>query len=122
MPKVLLVEDDEMLHGMYTQKFKNQGYDVVSAYNGADGVKLAESEHPDIILLDVIMPKMDGFVALKKIRKGETTAKIPVVLLTNLGQEEDVRKGRELGANDYFIKANHTPQEVVDKVKALLSN
>lgn len=122
MPKVLLVEDDEMLHGMYTQKFKNQGYDVVSAYNGADGVKLAESEHPDIILLDVIMPKMDGFVALKKIRKGETTAKIPVVLLTNLGQEEDVRKGRELGANDYFIKANHTPQEVVDKVKALLNN
>lgn len=121
MPKVLLVEDDEMLHGMYTQKFKNQGYEVVSAYNGADGVKLAETEHPDIILLDVIMPKMDGFVALKKIRKGETTSKIPVVLLTNLGQEEDVRKGRELGANDYFIKANHTPQEVVDKVKVLLS-
>lgn len=121
MPKVLLVEDDEMLHGMYTQKFKNQGYEVVSAYNGADGVKLAETEHPAIILLDVIMPKMDGFVALKKIRKGETTSKIPVVLLTNLGQEEDVRKGRELGANDYFIKANHTPQEVVDKVKALLN-
>lgn len=121
MPKVLLVEDDEMLHGMYTQKFKNQGYEVVSAYNGADGVKLAETEHPDVILLDVIMPKMDGFVALKKIRKGDTTAKIPVILLTNLGQEEDVRKGRELGANDYFIKANHTPQEVVDKVKALLN-
>ena len=120
MPKVLLVEDDEMLHGMYTQKFKNQGYEVVSAYNGADGVKLAETEHPDVILLDVIMPKMDGFVALKKIRKGDTTAKIPVILLTNLGQEEDVRKGRELGANDYFIKANHTPQEVVDKVRALL--
>ncbi|MBI4407296.1 MAG: response regulator [Candidatus Kerfeldbacteria bacterium] len=121
MPKVLLVEDDEMLHGMYTQKFKNQGYEVVSAYNGADGIKLAETEHPDVILLDVIMPKMDGFVALKKIRKGDTTAKIPVILLTNLGQEEDVRKGRELGANDYFIKANHTPQEVVDKVKALLN-
>lgn len=120
MPKVLLVEDDEMLHGMYTQKFKNQGYEVVSAYNGADGIKLAETEHPDVILLDVIMPKMDGFVALKKIRKGDTTAKIPVILLTNLGQEEDVRKGRELGADDYFIKANHTPQEVVDKVKALL--
>lgn len=121
MPKVLLVEDDEMLHGMYTQKFKNQGYEVVSAYNGADGLKLAETEHPDVILLDVIMPKMDGFVALKKIRKGNTTAKIPVILLTNLGQEEDVRKGRELGADDYFIKANHTPQEVVDKVKALLN-
>lgn len=121
MPKVLLVEDDEMLHGMYTQKFKTQGYEIVSAYNGADGVKLAETEHPDVILLDVIMPKMDGFVALKKIRKEAATAKIPVILLTNLGQEEDVRKGRELGANDYFIKANHTPSEVVGKVKALLN-
>lgn len=109
-----------MLHGMYTQKFKNQGYEVVSAYNGADGVKMAETEKPDVVLLDVIMPKMDGFVALKKIRKNPVTEKVPVILLTNLGQEEDVRKGRELGANDYFIKANHTPQEVVDKVKALL--
>lgn len=109
-----------MLHGMYTQKFKNQGYDIVSAYNGADGVKMAETEKPDVVLLDVIMPKMDGFVALKKIRKNPVTEKVPVILLTNLGQEEDVRKGRELGANDYFIKANHTPQEVVDKVKALL--
>lgn len=109
-----------MLHGMYTQKFKNQGYEVVSAFNGADGVKLAETEKPDVVLLDVIMPKMDGFVALKKIRKNPLTEKTPVILLTNLGQEEDVRKGRELGANDYFIKANHTPQEVVDKVKALL--
>ncbi len=120
MPKILLVEDDEMLHGMYTQKFKNQGYEVVSAYNGAEGVELSEKEKPDLILLDVIMPKMDGFVALKKIRKNDVTAGIPVILLTNLGQEEDVKKGKELGANDYFIKANHTPQEVVDKVHSVL--
>lgn len=120
MSKILLIEDDEMLHGMYTQKFKNQGYDIISAYNGADGVKMAETEKPDMILLDVIMPKMDGFVALKKIRKNPVTEKIPVILLTNLGQEEDVRKGKELGADDYFIKANHTPQEVVDKVKSFL--
>lgn len=122
MPKILLVEDDEMLHGMYTQKFKNQGYEVVSAFNGAEGVELSEKEKPDLILLDVIMPKMDGFVALKKIRKNEVTAGIPVILLTNLGQEEDVKKGKELGANDYFIKANHTPQEVVDKVHSVLQN
>lgn len=120
MSKILLVEDDEMLHGMYTQKFKIHGYDVVSAYDGAEGVKLAASEAPDLILLDVIMPKMDGFVALKKIRNADESKDIPVILLTNLGQEEDVRKGKELGANDYFIKANHTPQEVVDKVKNFL--
>lgn len=120
MPKVLLVEDDEMLHGMYSQKFKLEGYEVAMAYNGAEGVKLSETEKPDIILLDVIMPKMDGFVALKKIRKNPATANTPVILLTNLGQEEDVRKGRELGATDYFIKANHTPQDVVDKIKGIL--
>lgn len=118
--KVLLVEDDEMLHTMYTQKFRKEGYEVVSAYNGLEGIKMAEEETPDIILLDIIMPKMDGFVALKKMKKNDDTKEIPVILLTNLGQEEDIRKGRELGATDYFIKANHTPQEVVDKVKDVL--
>lgn len=118
--KILLVEDDEMLHTMYTQKFTKEGYDVKSGYNGAEGVTLAESEKPDVILLDIIMPKMDGFAALKKIKKNAATANIPVILLTNLGQEEDIRKGKELGAADYFIKANHTPQEVVDKVKSII--
>ncbi|MBI2415658.1 MAG: response regulator [Candidatus Kerfeldbacteria bacterium] len=121
MPKVLLVEDDEMLHGMYIHKFKNQGYEVISAYNGAEGIEKSITEKPDIILLDVIMPKMDGFVALKKMRKNSDTAKTPIIMLTNLGQDEDIRKGKELGADDYFIKANHTPQEVVDKVKTLLN-
>lgn len=117
---ILLVEDDEMLHTMYTQKFTKEGYTVKSAYNGAEGVQLAESEKPDIVLLDIIMPKMDGFAALKKMKKNAATAGIPVILLTNLGQEEDIRKGKELGAVDYFIKANHTPQEVVDKVKSII--
>ncbi len=118
--RVLLVEDDEMLHTMYTQKFTREGYEVLSAYDGAEGVKVAQEQHPDIILLDIIMPKMDGFAALKKLKKDEATSSIPVILLTNLGQEEDIRKGRELGAVDYFIKANHTPQEVVEKVKEVL--
>lgn len=117
---VLLVEDDEMLHTMYTQKFTKEGYEVLSGYNGSEGVKLAEEHNPTIILLDIIMPKMDGFAALKKLKKKDATKDIPVILLTNLGQEEDIRKGKELGAVDYFIKANHTPQEVVDKVKEVV--
>lgn len=117
---ILLVEDDEMLHTMYTQKFTKEGYEVLSAFNGAEGVQVAEEKKPAIILLDIIMPKMDGFVALKKMKKNEATKDIPVILLTNLGQEEDIRKGKELGATDYFIKANHTPQEVVDKVKEVI--
>lgn len=121
MAKILLVEDDEMLHSMYTQKFEKEGYEVLSAYNGADGVKKAQTEKPALILMDIIMPKMDGFVALKKLKKKEETKDIPVIMLTNLGQEEDVKKGKELGASDYFIKANHTPAEVVAKVKELLN-
>ncbi len=117
---VLLVEDDEMLHTMYTQKFTKEGYEVISAYNGSEGIKMAEEHMPSIVLLDIIMPKMDGFVALKKMKKNPAIKDIPVILLTNLGQEEDIRKGKELGAADYFIKANHTPQEVVDKVKEVL--
>lgn len=120
--KVLLVEDDEMLHTMYTQKFAKEGYEVFSAYNGAEGLQMVDEKKPDVILLDIIMPKMDGFVALKKLKKNENTAKIPVILLTNLGQEEDIRKGKELGADDYFIKANHTPQEIVAKVKEVLGD
>lgn len=117
---ILLVEDDEMLHTMYTQKFTKEGYEVLSAFNGAEGIQIAEEKKPAIILLDIIMPKMDGFVALKKLKKNDETKDIPVILLTNLGQEEDIRKGKELGATDYFIKANHTPQEVVEKVKEVI--
>jgi len=119
--KILLVEDDEMLHTMYTQKFTKEGFEILSAFNGSEGIKMAEEHNPAVILLDIIMPKMDGFVALKKLKKNDITKDIPVILLTNLGQEEDIRKGKELGATDYFIKANHTPQEVVDKVKDVLS-
>lgn len=118
---ILLVEDDEMLHTMYTQKFTKEGYDVKSAFNGAEGIQMAEEHQPSVILLDIIMPKMDGFVALKKLKKNDATKDIPVILLTNLGQEEDIRKGRELGATDYFIKANHTPREVVEKVKEVMA-
>jgi DNA-binding response OmpR family regulator len=121
MAKVLLVEDDEILHNMYKKKFEYEGFEVVSAFDGSEGVKKAETEKPDVILMDIIMPKMDGFVAVKKIKKNSAISNVPIVMLTNLGQEEDVNKGRELGADDYFIKANHTPAEIVKKIKDLLA-
>lgn len=120
MSKVIIIEDDEMLNHMYGEKFKMAGYEVFSAYNGQDGLDLVEKEKPGLIILDIIMPKMDGFAVLKKLRKDEATKNIPVLLLTNLGQEDDVKKGRELGAQDYFIKANHTPSEILEKVKGML--
>jgi len=118
--KVLLVEDDKMIIDMYTLKFSQEGYDIMQAENGQDGLDLAKAQLPAIILLDIILPQMDGFTVLKELKADPNTKDIPVVLLTNLGQDGDVKKGLELGANDYLIKANYTPSQVVDKVKSVL--
>lgn len=117
---VLLVEDEKMLADMYATKFMMEGFDTHTAYDGQAGVTMASQVKPDIILLDIIMPKLDGFAVLKQLRQAEETKKTPVILLTNLGQDEDIKKGQKLGATDYFVKANHTPAEVVNKVRAVL--
>ncbi len=115
--RVLLIEDEKMLSTMYATKFTKEGFDLIQAFDGEEGLEKATTVEPDIILLDIIMPKLDGFVVLKKLKQDATLKKLPVILLTNLGQDEDIKKGKQLGADDYFIKANHTPQEVVDKVR-----
>lgn len=115
--KILLIEDEEMLANMYEVKFKNEGYDLVKAMDGAMGLELAKSTTPDFILLDIIMPKMDGFSVLKTLKEDAVTKNIPVMLLTNLGQDEDVQRGKQLGAVGYLVKANITPSEVVASVK-----
>lgn len=109
-----------MIIDMYTLKFTQEGYDVLQAENGKDGLEMAKKQNPNIVLLDIILPQMDGFTVLKSLKADANTKDIPVVLLTNLGQDGDVKKGLELGAVDYLIKANFTPSQVVDKVKSLL--
>ena len=119
--KVALIEDEKMLAEMYSSKLSKEGMTVVTAADGAAGLDVVKKEHPDIVLLDVIIPKIDGFAVLRELKSSPDTRTIPVMLLTNLGQEEDVKKGRELGADDYFVKSDHTPAEVVEKVKTLLA-
>ena len=121
-PIVALIEDDELIAEMYATKFTKEGYDLRHAADGFSGLELVKKDMPDIILLDIIMPKMDGFQLLQELRKQEQFKNLPIIMLTNLGQEEDVQKGRELGATDYFIKTNFTPQAIVDKVRTLLKN
>ncbi|MBT4648855.1 response regulator [bacterium] len=115
--KVLLIEDEEMLANMYEVKFQNEGFEVIKALDGATGLELSKTTNPDFVLLDVIMPKMDGFSVLKAIREDEKTKNLPVMLLTNLGQDEDIQKGKELGAVGYLVKANVTPADVVESVR-----
>lgn len=120
--KILLIEDEEMLANMYEVKFKKEGFDLVKALDGATGLEKAKTEKPNFILLDIIMPKMDGFSVLKSLKEEESTKNIPVILLTNLGQDEDIQKGNELGAVGYLVKANITPSEVVEEVKKKIAN
>lgn len=118
--KILIIEDEEVLLKMYTLKFSNQRFEVFGAENGAKGLEIAKKEKPDIILLDIIMTPIDGFETLKELKGDEKTKHIPVILLSNLGQEEDIKRGRELGAVDYLVKADMTPMAVVEKVKKIL--
>lgn len=117
---VVIVEDEKMLADMYSTKFTMEGFDAAKANDGQAGFDLVKQSHPDIVLLDIIMPKIDGFGVLKMLKEDADLKNIPVILLTNLGQDEDIKKGKELGAADYFVKANHTPAEVVQKVKQVL--
>lgn len=118
--RILLVEDDSFLAGMYVTKLTLEGLSVELATDGAKGLKMAQEMKPDIILLDIILPKMSGFEVLKKLKDSADTKDIPVLLLTNLGQKEDVEKGLKLGAADYLIKAHFLPDEVVSKILATL--
>ena len=118
---ILLVEDDEFLAELYATKLNLEGFEVSLASDGEKGLKLIKEENPDLVLLDIIMPKMDGFEVLKQIKSDKKTKSIPVILLTNLSQKDEVKKGLELGAVDYLIKAHFMPSEVVKKIKGALA-
>lgn len=118
--KVLIVDDDVFLSGIYFTKLDNEGFDVIIARDGEECLKVASKEKPDLILLDVLMPKLDGFEALKRLKEDASTKDIPVILLTNLGQKEDVERGVKEGAVDYLIKAHFVPAEAVAKIKAVM--
>jgi len=118
---ILLVEDDTFISGMYQTKLSMLGYTVRTAMDGEAGWAELEREAPDLILLDIVLPKKDGFEVLGNIRSSDKLKNLPVILLTNLGQKPDVQKGLELGADDYIIKAHFTPSEVVEKIEKMLT-
>ncbi len=118
--KVLIVDDDPFILDMYKLKFKEEGFEVESASDGEKAFAAVKDTRPDVVLLDVIMPILDGFEVLKKLKADSDVKNIPVIMLTNLGQKEDMEKGMSGGAVDYIVKAHFTPSEVVEKVKQFL--
>ena len=117
---ILIVEDDKFLRELITQKLIKEGYETSEAIDGEEGIKKVKEEKPDLVLLDLILPGIDGFEVLSKKREDPALVQIPVIILSNLGQKEDVERGLKLGAIDYLIKAHFTPGEIIEKVKNAL--
>lgn len=121
--KVLIIDDDEFLVDMYSIKFREQGFDVEIAFSGNEAIeKIKSGLNPDMILVDLVMPNMDGFEFLREIKNKGIAKNSKLIILTNLGQEDDIKKGLALGADDYVIKAHFTPSEVIKKVTAVLEH
>lgn len=119
--KILIIDDDELLLDMYAIKFREQGFEVETACSGTDGVeKIKEGIGPDIILVDLVMPNMDGFEFLNEIKEKNLSKSAKIIILSNLGQESDIKRGLRLGADDYIIKAHFTPSEIIKKILELL--
>lgn len=117
---ILLVEDDSFVSDIYQTKIGKEGFKVVLAENGVEAVKRLEEFTPDLILLDIVMPYMDGMEVLRKIKSQERWKKIPIILLTNLSDKEKIEEALGIGANDYLIKSHFTPSEVISKVNMVL--
>lgn len=115
--RVLVVEDDRFLQKILLMKFEAEGFDVRGASDGEEGLKQLLADPPDLLVLDLILPKMNGFEVLTEMKTNGKVKNVPVVVLSNLGQDEDVRRVMELGALEFLVKSNHSIMEVIAKVK-----
>ena len=119
--KILIIEDDRYISKMYQLKLSLDGFDVQVADNGRIGLEKVSQFKPDIILTDILMPEIDGFEVIKSIKSDTELKAIPVLIMSNLGQEDHIQKGLELGALGYIVKSQYTPSKVVDKIKEILA-
>ena len=120
MKKILFIEDESALQKTFGEILRREGYEMISALDGETGLKLAETEKPDLIILDLVLPKLHGFEVLRKVKADQEIKHIPVIVLTNLETMADVEKAIELGAMTYLVKANYSLEEVINKVKKAL--
>src|SRR3989344_4489080 len=118
---ILIVEDEPFLCEMYKTKFESLGYKVLTTENGEQGIEMMRKEKPDLVLLDIIMPVLDGYSVLKIVRNDPELKDRLIVIFSNLGQEEEITKGMQLGADDYLVKSDHTPTELLKKVESVLA-
>ncbi len=118
--KILIIEDDDFLRSLAVTKLEKEGFTVAQASDGKSGVDQVTGSLPDLIILDLMLPVMDGFAVLTTLKAEDTTKNIKVIVFSNLGEDSDIKKCLDMGANDYLIKANFTLDELVEKIKGLL--
>ena len=121
MKKILLIEDEEILINLLQKKMTQEGYEFFVARNGIEGLEKMREIKPDLILLDIIMPKMGGVEVMEEMQKDEELKKIPVIIISNSGQPVEIERIKKLGARDWLVKTEFDPQEVIEKVKINLS-
>lgn len=114
--RILIVEDEELIAELLEKKLKKEGYEILVAKDGEEGLILIKKEKPDLILLDIVMPKMGGFEVMEEMQKDEELKKIPVIIISNSGQPVELERAQKLGARDWLIKTEFDPKEVIEKV------
>ncbi|MBI2450803.1 MAG: response regulator [Parcubacteria group bacterium] len=120
--KILLIEDDEILSRVMAEELIEAGFEVSKAYDGESGLEMARSKKPDAVFLDLLLPKKSGFEVLKELKSAPGTNAIPVIIISMLGADEDIKKGLQLGAIDYIVKSQHALTEIVEKAKEFFSS
>ncbi|MDD2731942.1 MAG: response regulator [Candidatus Pacebacteria bacterium] len=120
MKRILFIEDEKAIQKTMGEFLKKKGYNVISAFDGETGLKMVKVKKPDLVLLDLVLPKLHGFDLLEKIKADPETEKIPVIILTNLEGTEEVTKALELGATTYLVKSSYRLQDVLSKIKQVL--
>src|SRR5579863_6481198 len=118
---ILIVEDQQGFRRIYHDVLTSDGYEVLEAQDGEEGWQMVKSHKPHLVLLDLGLPKIDGFEVLKRIREDAETKAIPVIIFSVLGEQKDVKKGLEMGANDYTVKGFYTPRQILSKIKSLMT-
>lgn len=121
MAKVLIIEDEQFIREIYKRQIEKAGYSVDGYGNGKEGLLALQQNHYDLVLLDIMLPDLNGLEILKEAKQNSATKDVPIILLTNLGQDEIIKEGFKLGAQSYLIKASYTPDQVVQEVQNILN-
>jgi DNA-binding response OmpR family regulator len=121
MAKILFIEDDPLINKIYSTRLKADGHEVFTAENGEEGLKIAMDNNPEIVILDVMMPRVDGFEVLEKLRADERFKLKPIIMYSNLNNEEEIKRAKQMGVTEFVIKANLSPTQMVEKIKQYIN-